>query len=540
MFKLLARKLVLVLFSGLVFAQAPQVAVTTRAANGAPLTFAQGDNNFLGLQYGVNGSLQAFGYKQTASTGLVFGVYGGYYWTGSAFAFASDATVTLTASNTNYVQISNAGVVSTNTTGFSSLQLPLYKVTTGSSSVTGIVDARLAFAVPSGTTVTSFNTRTGAVVPTTGDYTVAQVTNSTNKTGDTFSGTMTFAAGTSSIAPWKLQAGALLTSPAAHSFEWDGSKAYFTDATPTRHTVAFLDSPAFTGTPTAPTATAGTNTTQIATTAFVTTALAGTSATHVQRQVFTSSGTFTPATGVNYVWVVAVGGGGGGGGGQASVSTAGGGGGGAGATVYKQVAVTPGVGITVTIGAAGTAGTTGNNGGTGGDTTFGALLTAKGGQGGFAGASGVGGNGGNSGGPDTTSGGGRLPIAATGDSVASTSSTPASTTNSNFYVLPNLLGSMESGGGGGKGGSTGTNISHQGGYCGTYIGGTNANGVDAVGDGGSGGSSAFGQGGSGGDKGSLSSPTSPTANTGAGGGGAWSNTNAAAGAAGQLIVFWVN
>lgn len=36
-------------------------------------------------------------------------------------------------------------------------------------------------------------------------------------------------------------------------------------------------SPAFTGTPSAPTATAGTNTTQLATTAFVTTAVAGAS-----------------------------------------------------------------------------------------------------------------------------------------------------------------------------------------------------------------------------------------------------------------------
>jgi hypothetical protein len=44
---------------------------------------------------------------------------------------------------------------------------------------------------------------------------------------------------------------------------------------PTSGTLATLASPAFTGTPTAPTATAGTNTTQIATTAFVASALSG-------------------------------------------------------------------------------------------------------------------------------------------------------------------------------------------------------------------------------------------------------------------------
>jgi hypothetical protein len=42
------------------------------------------------------------------------------------------------------------------------------------------------------------------------------------------------------------------------------------------HTIAFLDSPAFTGVPTAPTATTGTNTTQLATTAFVQAAISGT------------------------------------------------------------------------------------------------------------------------------------------------------------------------------------------------------------------------------------------------------------------------
>jgi hypothetical protein len=47
------------------------------------------------------------------------------------------------------------------------------------------------------------------------------------------------------------------------------------DETGTAGSLVFSISPALTGTPTAPTATAGTNTTQIATTAFVQTAAAG-------------------------------------------------------------------------------------------------------------------------------------------------------------------------------------------------------------------------------------------------------------------------
>lgn len=82
-----------------------------------------------------------------------------------------------------------------------------------------------------------------------------------------------------------------------------------------------LVSPAFTGTPTAPTAAAGTNTTQIATTAFVQ-AIPGL----LNIQAFTSSGTYTPTTGAIKALVIGVGGGGGGGGTGAG-STAGGAGG---------------------------------------------------------------------------------------------------------------------------------------------------------------------------------------------------------------------
>jgi hypothetical protein len=52
--------------------------------------------------------------------------------------------LTLTASTTNYVVCSNGGVISTNTTGFTSGSAALYKVTTSATAVTDVEDYRAA------------------------------------------------------------------------------------------------------------------------------------------------------------------------------------------------------------------------------------------------------------------------------------------------------------------------------------------------------------------------------------------------------------
>jgi hypothetical protein len=108
----------------------------------------------------------------------------------------------------------------------------------------------------------------------------------------------------------------------------------------------------------------------------------------IHRQVFTSSGTYTPTTGMIFVDFQCVGGGGGGGGAQAASSQEyGGGGGGSGS--YSEVlatASTVGSSQTVTIGAAGTG--SANAGGTnGGATSAGSICVANGGSGGSAGNS---------------------------------------------------------------------------------------------------------------------------------------------------------
>lgn len=108
--------------------------------------------------------------------------------------------------------------------------------------------------------------------------------------------------------------------------------------------------------------------------------------TRVTRQVFLSSGTYTPTAGMVYADVECVGGGGGGGGAKcAAVSQAASGAGGGEGGLAKKVITAAAIGAsqTVTIGAAGTAGTVaGGGGGTGGNTTFGAILTGLGGNGG--------------------------------------------------------------------------------------------------------------------------------------------------------------
>ena len=122
--------------------------------------------------------------------------------------------------------------------------------------------------------------------------------------------------------------------------------------------------------------------------------------TSVHRQVFTSSGTYTPTPGMLYCLIECLGGGGGGGGAAGTANYyLGAGGGGAGS--YSRTlasAATVGGSQTVTIGAAGNGGAAGFNvGASGGATSVGVLCTANGGAGGNAintGSAAGGGNGG--------------------------------------------------------------------------------------------------------------------------------------------------
>lgn len=103
-------------------------------------------------------------------------------------------------------------------------------------------------------------------------------------------------------------------------------------------------------------------------------------------QVFTSSGTYTPTSGMKYCIVELVGSGAGGGGAASTTSSQVAGAGGGGAGKYSKAAfsaATIGASQTITIGAAGAGGTAGANDGSNGATTsIGTLMTAAGGTGG--------------------------------------------------------------------------------------------------------------------------------------------------------------
>jgi len=158
---------------------------------------------------------------------------------------------------------------------------------------------------------------------------------------------------------------------------------------------AALASPTFTGTPSAPTATVGTNTTQIATTAFVL-ANAGSGGGGCNVQTFgssSSSGAFTwtkPAGAkIVEIWIWGGGSGGGAGARQATTSIRGGGGGGAAGVLVRTVLYAGSLGSTETVsigsGAAGSPAisTDNTNGGTanqGGASTFGSIIRTNGGN----------------------------------------------------------------------------------------------------------------------------------------------------------------
>ena len=87
-----------------------------------------------------------FGRRALSSSGLTWGYYGGDLLVDGAVTSIANGTVALTASATNYVEATRAGVVSRNTTGFTAGQVPLYTVVTGASTVTSYTDARAPWA----------------------------------------------------------------------------------------------------------------------------------------------------------------------------------------------------------------------------------------------------------------------------------------------------------------------------------------------------------------------------------------------------------
>ena len=88
-----------------------------------------------------------FGRRASTCSGLTWGYYGGTIQVDGVITQIANGTLTLTASTTNYVETTRAGVVSRNTTGFTAGSTPLYQIVTGAATVTSYTDWRLQ-AVP--------------------------------------------------------------------------------------------------------------------------------------------------------------------------------------------------------------------------------------------------------------------------------------------------------------------------------------------------------------------------------------------------------
>lgn len=93
--------------------------------------------------FGALGPAGLFGRMYTTTAGLTWGYYGGIMMVNGVLTTIADGTVALTASSTNYIQATRAGVVSRNTTGFTAGQIPLYTAVTDAAAITSYTDYRL-------------------------------------------------------------------------------------------------------------------------------------------------------------------------------------------------------------------------------------------------------------------------------------------------------------------------------------------------------------------------------------------------------------
>lgn len=185
----------------------------------------------------------------------------------------------------------------------------------------------------------------------------------------------------------------------------------------------------------------------------------GTSFQSINVQTFTTSGTYTPTSGMSYCIIEVQGAGGGGGATTATAAgtvsaAAGGGGGGYARGVFD--AATVGASQTVTIGAGGAGGTSGGAGSTGGTTSVGSLISGSGGEAGsnagaFAGTAVQGGSGGGAANGDF-----QIAGHAGSASLATTAAGNAGAGGASYFGSLRKANTAQSGGGSSAGGA-GTN-----------------------------------------------------------------------------------
>lgn len=84
-----------------------------------------------------------FGRRQSTTSDFTWGYYGGRFFVDGLTQAIANGQITLAASASNFVEVTRAGVVSSNTSSFTAGSIPLYLVVTGTATVTSYTDARV-------------------------------------------------------------------------------------------------------------------------------------------------------------------------------------------------------------------------------------------------------------------------------------------------------------------------------------------------------------------------------------------------------------
>lgn len=83
-----------------------------------------------------------FGKDHVNSSGLTFAFYGGVLLVDGVLTTVADGTTALTASVTNYIEATRAGVVSNNSSSFTAGRIPLFTAATNTTVITTLTDYR--------------------------------------------------------------------------------------------------------------------------------------------------------------------------------------------------------------------------------------------------------------------------------------------------------------------------------------------------------------------------------------------------------------
>jgi hypothetical protein len=172
----------------------------------------------------------------TGTLGVARGGTGVGTITGIVKGTGTTAMVAATA-GTDYV------VPSGNITGTAAGLSATLAVASGGTGQTTYTNGQLLIGNTTGNTLSKATLTQGTgITITNGTGTITLANAGALLTANTFTDAQTFAAGTTTVAPFKFQAGAKLTSATAHAVEWDGTNLYTTTSTATRNTMAGFDS----------------------------------------------------------------------------------------------------------------------------------------------------------------------------------------------------------------------------------------------------------------------------------------------------------